>query len=115
MGLGFDFFIRFADCLVACGLISEYFDYRLRTNNGAGPASCALRIVCPGRKESLFVGFVADNDAALRARHYAKTATFASFCINNNFTCHPGRYAQTSLLFLRFADSNSCNHRCKDK
>ena len=71
----------------------KYFNYGFRTNNGTGSAACAVRIVGLSREETVFIGFFGDDDAALRTCHYAQTAAFTSFDINNNFTGHLHNYA----------------------
>ncbi len=71
----------------------KYFNYGFRTNNRAGPAARALRIVGFSREETVFIGFFGHNDAALRTCHYAQAAAFTSFDININFTCHLDKYA----------------------
>lgn len=71
----------------------KYLNYGFRTNNGAGSAACAVRIVGFGREETVFIGFFGYDDAVLRTYHYAQAAAFTSFDINNNFTGHLDNYA----------------------
>ena len=71
----------------------KYLNYGFRTNNSTGGTACTFRIVSLGREETVFIGFLGDDDAALRTYHYAQAAAFTSFDINNNFTGHLDNYA----------------------
>ena len=71
----------------------KYLNYGFRTNNRTGSAACTFRIVSLGREETVFIGFLGDDNAALRTCHYTQAAAFASFDINYNFTGHEDNYA----------------------
>jgi hypothetical protein len=86
------FFIWLGGFLDFAGLVTKYLDDGFRANNCTHCTACTIAVNHLSREETVFIGFIGDDDAALRACNYAKAAAFASFDIDNNFTSHLVKY-----------------------
>lgn len=74
--------------LDVAGIVTEYFNDSVRTDNGAHCAARAAGVVCFRRKITHAVRVFGDNDYLFWAHRHAQAAALASFGVNNDFTSH---------------------------